>query len=333
MNLGALRSAALRSDVLWRRGPWILLGIAAVAYYPRFLKSSDSMALYADAAQCLLNHALVQSCNPLFSYPPAFAFLMIPFVAMPPWLREIVWYAVTLGALTGSFKLSEVLAHSTLTRPLKPNERGWMRLLGVVLSAKFVLAVLENQAYDGLVLLFVLLGLLALVRARHCWGGASLAIAAALKATPLIFLPYLLLTRRFAAAAAFVVVFAVVSGLPDLLLPPSGSGTGHFAAWLTGVAGASLGIDPAAAKHVFWAEANLLNHSLHGAVLLVIDKTTHAATYRAVLYGVYAAYLSIIGGLLLLSPRRKAMIAIDGSVLLISMLMLSPMTAVRITSL
>ena len=77
-------------------------------------------------------------------------------------------------------------------------------------SLKFVLAVFEWQAYDTLAYFFVLAGLWAIVVNRALWGAVLLALAAAIKATPLVFLPYLVVKRRFLAAAIFTVVFIVL---------------------------------------------------------------------------------------------------------------------------
>ena len=84
---------------------------------------------------------------------------MLPFVPMPLWLRDLVWYGVTLAATIGAFKLSETIAVKSLAAPLGRTELFWLRLFALLLSAKLILAVFENQAYDALVLLGVLLGL------------------------------------------------------------------------------------------------------------------------------------------------------------------------------
>jgi hypothetical protein len=312
-----------------RFGPWLALAVAVIAYYPRFAKNLDGVELYPDAARCLLNNELLLLCKlpQPFTYPPLFAFIMIPFVPMPIWLRDIVWYAVTIGATMASFKISEGLGQRLVADRLTEKELAWVRGLSLLLSSKFVLAVLENQAYDTLVLLFILLGLAALVAGREGWGGVALAVAAALKATPLIFLPYLLLKRRFLAAGAFVLVFLAVSYLPDLFFTPQGGTAGYFNTWLREVAGASLLSAPGVAKGAFWAGANPLNHSLHGAVSLQIDELGQPALHRMVLDGVILAFGAVAGILLLLSPRENRFIGIDGSILLIAMLMLSPMTS------
>ena len=196
-----------------------------------------------------------------------------------------------------------------------------MRFFALLLSAKLILAVFENQAYDALVLVSLLLGLAALGAA-----GACLALAAALKATPLVFLPYLLWKRHFAAAAGFVLVYALASLLPDLLFASAG-GPGYFSTWLGEVAGPSLGINPAGAPFALWDGANILNHSLRGAISLNVDEPYHGTLFEAALASADGCFMVIVGTLLAVSPRRPQSIAIDGSLLLIAMLMRSPMTS------
>ena len=73
---------------------------------------------------------------------------------------------MTLAATIGAFKLSETIAVKSLAAPLERADLFWLRLFALLLSAKLILAVFENQAYDALVLLGVLLGLAALSQNR-----------------------------------------------------------------------------------------------------------------------------------------------------------------------
>ena len=310
-----------------RYGPWLGLLAASAAYYPRFIKSDDlGMLLYPQAAQCLLDHQVLQTCAGPFTYPPGFAFVMIPMTLLPMGLRLLVWYLITIAATVGIYNLSERIASRLFTTPFSYNELAWARPIGIILSLKFVLAVLENQAYDAFSLVFILIGLASLADGRDNAGGAALGFAAAIKATPLIFLPYLLVKRRFAAAAAFVVVLLLVSYAPDLFFKPAGGAEGYFHAWLRQIAGASL-FDPEAAKFAFWSGANALNHSLRGAVSLQINEVTHAGLHKLVLYGLDLAFIALAAALIMLRKAERDLIAIDGSILLIGTLMLSPMTS------
>jgi alpha-1,2-mannosyltransferase len=310
-----------------RYGPWIALVVASVAYYRRYLSPQDAgMLLYPQAAQCLIDNKIMQVCAGAFTYPPGFAFVMTPFAGMPMGLRLIVWYVITIGATVGAYKLSEKLAARLFVEPFGLVEQGWERILALVLSIKFALAVLENQAYDTLSLVFVMLGLAGLANRREAIGGAAIGLAAAIKATPLIFLPYLIVKRRFVAAATFTAAYLLLSFAPDIVFTPVGASEGYFAAWLHHIAGASL-FNAEAAQFNFWSGANSLNHSLRGAVSLQINEVTQAGLFKAVWYGVDLAFIALCAALIMLRKERPGLLAIDASILLIATLMLSPMTS------
>ena len=192
-------------DFLRRHGPWLAFVIAAAAYFPRFIAGTPDVLLYPSAGACMLAQQPLLVCAPGFTYPPFFAFVLIPLAGIAPWAWDILWYLITLAGTLVSFRLTDAMALGMGPPSWPESKRIWLRVLGGLLSIKFVLAVYENQAYDLLALPFVIFGLYAMTRDWDKRAGAALAIAAALKVTPLIFLPYLILRRRFAGAAAFVV--------------------------------------------------------------------------------------------------------------------------------
>lgn len=305
---------------------WIGLIIAAAAYYPRFASSGD-VELYPLAAQCLLASLPFQTCAMPFTYPPAFAFVMIPFAPLPPGLRTLLWYVVTVGGSVLVYACCERLARRLFPGPWTARQLAWLRAASLVLSLKFILAVLENQAYDTFALAFVAAGLLGLAHRQEHWGGALLGVAAAIKATPLIFLPYLLMKRRFVAAAWFTGALVALSLLPDLLFTPQGTPHGYIVTWLRDVAGVAVRNDASAAPVPFWAGANPFNHSLRGALARLMDEQANPAEFKIALYATWLGFAAILGILLLKSPRRDAFVAVDGALLLIGTLMLSPMTS------
>jgi alpha-1,2-mannosyltransferase len=316
----------MHKDALRRFGPWVATVVAAAAYYPRFIREPGGLLFYPAAAECMLRGETPLHCKAtLFAYPPFFALLMTPLATMPPWLREAVWYVVLIGTLAAALQLCEALARRLFPTDWTERELAWFQVLTFALSLKFMLSVLENQAFDSFALVFVLIGLLALVGGRSVLAGAGFAVAAALKVTPLIFLPYLLVKRRFVGAAAFVVVFGLLSLLPDLLLPPRESG--HFAIWLREVAlGPFLG-DPASVRIPFWVGANPLNQSLRGALARIIDELNQPQKFAMVLHIVIGLYVLCVGLLMFKSLRHDRLIPVDGALLLISTLLLSPVTS------
>jgi alpha-1,2-mannosyltransferase len=157
-----------------------------------------------------------------FTYPPFAALLFWPFAQLPVYAGQVIW------ALINVLLLGVLVAVSIrLVRPQWPTRR----LLTVSAIAMFPAVRLSP---DGLTLTLgqvnVLIAVLVLadlgfvLRAgqRTVPRGVLLGIAAAVKLTPLIFIPFLLLTRQFRAAAIAASAFAVCS-LGLLALTPRSS--------------------------------------------------------------------------------------------------------------
>ncbi len=322
----AFLSASPRTEAFLRRyGGWLALVIASAAYFPRFIAGTPHVLLYPLAGQCMLAQQPLLVCAPGFTYPPFFAFVLIPLAGIAPWAWNILWYLITLAGTVISFWLADAMALAMGPSTWPESKRVWLRLLGGLLSIKFVLAVYENQAYDLVALPFALFGIYAMTRDWDKRAGAALAIAAALKVTPLIFLPYLIMRRRFMAAAAFVGVLLIACFLPDILFTQQGSADGYLVTWLKEIAGASL--TDTHSSHAFWAGANLLNHSIHGMVARYVEGTSWQDDFGLILHLAQFGFVAIVSILLLLSARSRWTIPIDGSLLIIAALMLSPMSS------
>lgn len=318
-----------------RRALWIAAAVAIAAYYPRFINDAGGLQVYPAAAECLLRgetplHCTTSAFVSPFAYPPFFALLSVPLLAMPGWLQEAFWYAVLIGTLFGSLRLCEVLARRMFPGEWTERELIQFRILSFVLSLKFVLAVLENQAFDSISLIFILLGLLALVSQRSILAGASLGFATALKITPLLFLPYLLIKRRFAGAAAFVVALAFLTLLPDMLLPPSESS--HTVVWLREVVIAPFYKDPNMLYPTFWLSNSPMNQSLRGMLARVVSGgiehgIVDSPEFNILLRSVMGLYALGVGLIMLKSLRHDRLIATDGALLIVSTLLLSPVSS------
>ncbi len=316
---------------LWghpHRDRWLWFGfvLAAAAYcYFHFQKYPGGLQLYRHAAECMWNEQVLQACELYFTYPPVFAFLMIPFVAAPIWLATLIWYVITLACTVSCCWLCEDLTVRMFPGQWSDREREWLRLFGILISLKFILAVYEDQAYDLLVLPLTLFGILALTDRRNAPAALSLGAAAALKVTPLIFLPYLIFKRRFAAAGIFVIVLVLISLLPDLFLHPQGGTHGYFITWVREIAAPGLFDDASTSKYAFWSGANPYNLSLQGAIALAVDNTPYETDFLFWLRVIQLTFIVVMSALFIVASRAK-MIPIEGALLIISMLMLAPMT-------
>ncbi|MBI3804623.1 MAG: DUF2029 domain-containing protein [Nitrospirae bacterium] len=300
---------------------WIGVGL----YYFRFIK--NGLILYPVAANCLLSGQPFIPCAPTFTYPPLFAFLMIPFAPLPIGLRNLLWYILSISILYCSFRLCESLILKTFEVKFSPNQLYWFRLLSLAVGLKLILAVLENQAYDYLVFFFILLGLYGLMEKKDFSAAFGIAMAAALKVTPLLFFPYLLLRRKWKVFAWCVLIYLFVSFLPDLFFSAGETQTSYFGKWVQDIVRPALSQQETASTPHFWAGENPLNQSLRSLVYRVVVAFNLTADFKKILYAVYALFLFSLSLVLLKASRLKNPYILDGSVLLIGMLMLSPMSS------
>ncbi len=281
----------------------------------------------------MLDGLPLQSCNPTYTYPPIFALVTIPLVPLPLVLQNLAWYLLTLGSLIGSFALSGRLVQRLAPCDWSERDLAWLYGIGILLSLKFAFAAIGNQSYDACIVLLVLMGLACLAEDRPArspvWAGVCFGCAAALKATPLLFLPYLVFKRHYRAAAVMGMVLVVASILPDLVFTAgrkSGDG-GYLLAWLHQVAQPALTEKLDGNPHTFWFASNPNNNSLRGLIGIFVNEYDPASSFKKVLYPVYAAYAAIVALLIWRTRDGRPALAIDGALLLISMLMLSPMSS------
>jgi hypothetical protein len=315
-----------------RRLVWLGAAVAVAAYFPRYQRGAGS-AVFSAAADCMLQGQTPRDCEGLiFAYPPFFALLWTPLAQLPMQLRVVIWYLVLVGTVAASLRLCEALMRRSFPGDWSEGELFAFRILTFALSLKFILAVLANQAYDSIAAVFIFLGLLALINGRSLPGAASLAVAAALKVTPVIFLPYLLFKRRFAAAAIFTIVLVVLWLLPDILLPPEMQW--HITVWLRDVV-----IAPLNSEGGFWVSDSPMNQSFHAAVVRlftglheqqpfeVVFSIMQSRSFAIAVTSAMGLYIFVVGCVMLKSQRHDRLIAVEGALLVVSALLLSPVSS------
>ena len=308
---------------------WIILIVLAAAYYPMFGRGSDTAPFYADAGRCILRGEPLLACLPAFPYQPVLAVFVVPLSFLPVVLGRLVWYVICISSLVVTVRLAEVMAERLYPGATRGQNLFWLRAIVLVTCAKHLIDVLAYASHDPLALAMMTFAMWALFVGREAIGGAWLAVAAATRASPLIFLPYLVLKRRFVASLAFIVAFLAVSFLPDVIGALRGTHTGYLTDWVRQVVNPAM-VPGTSTKLVFWEiwnGHNLFNQSLRGLVNRFAPGPVLGLSPTMILIMVDGAFALLLAVLLITSPRRKEYIAIDGAVLLIATLALSPMTS------
>jgi alpha-1,2-mannosyltransferase len=320
-----------RSLLEWARHHrgWIILTVVAAAYYPWFGRGSDTAPFYADAGRCILRGEPLLACLPAFPYQPALAVFVVPLSFLPVTLERAIWYVVCVGSLVITVRIAEAIAERLYPGATRGANLFWLRAIVLVTCGKHIIDVLTYASHDPLALALMTFAIWALFIGREAVGGAWLAVAAAIRASPLIFLPYLVLKQRFVACLAFVAAFLAVSFLPDMIGALRGTHTGYLVDWVRQVVSPAM-MPGTSTKLVFWDiwnGQNLLNQSLRGLVNRFAPGPVFGLSPLAILIIVDGLFALVLGVLLITSPRQKEYVAIDGAVLLIATLALSPMTS------
>jgi hypothetical protein len=310
-----------------RYGIFILLVIAIIIYFPTFARHHDGMTLYPLAGECLLKGQSIKEGAPAFTYPPVFAFFMIPFVPLPMLARNILWYVILLGSTFLSFRFCQRLVLATFPRTLNERETRWLGWVSLALSLKFIFSVFENQAYDGIVFLCLLIGLDGVWKGKDLRACIGLAMAAALKATPLLFFPYMLIRRRWCIFFGSATLYLAFSFLPDLFFTQQGASVGYFGSWLQDIVGGAAKSTMLGTQGLWFEGSGNLNQSLRFLVYQIVNAPGYLDGFNGILRAVYIVFLAFIAIFLIRSARMRAPIALDSALLVISMLMLSPMSS------
>jgi alpha-1,2-mannosyltransferase len=156
-----------------------------------------------------------------FTYPPFAAMLFWPFTRFSIRTGQLGWTLFNLVALAGLIGVS-----LRAVRPDWSNRRIW----SIAVVALFPVLLLNPDVgtlgygqVNFVIALLVLVDLTVVIRLRsHTMPrGVLVGIAAALKLTPLIFIPFLVLTRQFRAAVTAAVSFVVCTLVAFAVSPHS----------------------------------------------------------------------------------------------------------------
>jgi alpha-1,2-mannosyltransferase len=223
----------------------VLVGVAVVIYalvlsqglhhqdFGTYLNAARDIVQGQPLYAAFLHHPFPDATlRPAYIYPPSFALLIAPLGLLPDAAATAVWIALQQAALAVAIVL--------VLRWLRPTR--WAVVGLVVATLSFYplwVDVVQGQA-NLLVLLLVTVGMVGVLRGRPAFG-AAIGVAAALKLTPLILVVWLLLDRRFRAAAFVLGGFTILTLAGALLrfqdtvayvgqvLPALASGTAFYA--------------------------------------------------------------------------------------------------------
>jgi alpha-1,2-mannosyltransferase len=219
----------------WRRLAWLLLAASCIAYltvsiahqqafHPFGRRDYFDLRVYRGAAQLILTGhplygAAIWQWAP-FTYPPFAAIAFAPLALLPVTIDELIVTILSVAALFAIVSLTLRLACGKEREAA--SARRWRSAavpLGVAL-ALWLEPLTATLGYGQLDLVIALLIVYDLARPDTAKSkGALIGLAAGLKLTPLIFVPYLFFSRRPRAALVALGAFAMTAAAGYALLP------------------------------------------------------------------------------------------------------------------
>jgi len=148
-----------------------------------------------------------------FTYPPLAALLFWPISHMSVFAGQVLWDAINLAALVALLALSIAVARS---RRLASSD--WRTALMLLLPAGLLLYPVRSDLALGQINIVLVLMIVTDLTTGLSWRsrsfppGVLVGLAAAVKLTPLVFIPYLLVSRQWRAARNAALTFVLVTG-------------------------------------------------------------------------------------------------------------------------
>jgi hypothetical protein len=280
-----------------------------------------------------------------YLYPPFQAMVAAPFAALPEWLSRLGWAATSCISMIVMVAAAWRLAGGRPLRSMPLSERGeWLAFaVGLLCSLTYILNAFAHQQTDAMIGALLMGGAWYLAAGRDAAGGSLIGLAAACKATPLLWAPYLLWRRRWIAAILVGAVALAVNLLPDLVAAPAGGL--RTLQWLTQYVLPTQQLDVALGD---WGSALRFNQALGATAQRLVNTRLELSypnptiTPRTILAAqtlkliVYAAFFVLIAVSVAAAMRtRRAVtdaralpraVAFEFSMVLILMLLMSPMS-------
>jgi hypothetical protein len=184
---------------------------------------------YLAAASALAHHRDLFSVRG-YRYPPFAAFLMIPFVYVPLRVARLIYFSVLAFCFIYYMKTAwRISGGKKIEGPnAAPRGEQLIFILGLACAGVFALNAMTHRQTDLIIAALLMTGLAEIARGRFLRSAVWIGLAAAFKATPLLFVPYLLWRRQWSAAVLLMIVFIGVNLLPDIVHRPDDGGV-----WLT----------------------------------------------------------------------------------------------------
>ncbi|MEK7767220.1 MAG: glycosyltransferase family 87 protein, partial [bacterium] len=224
--------------------PWLILAAMLGGMIGWIRRAGDFAAYLEVGGLALQGKHVYKDIGPYDfwnAWPPAFSLLCVPLALLARAhvvFARACWLALNLGL---SWAVLAMTVRLVWGRPLafRPKPGAFTlaspeALIPLALTARFFLGNFDHLQVNIVIFALALGGLFLAARGRPLAGGLLLGTAAALKAMPVAFLPYLLYRRRWTFAGAATTTFLALFFLAPVLAYGPERAADYFATWWAG---------------------------------------------------------------------------------------------------
>ncbi|MFF5245486.1 glycosyltransferase 87 family protein [Streptosporangium sp. NPDC000095] len=192
--------------------------VAAFAFNAIYARGWIDLEVYREGGEAVLQrtsvYSLIVGDNWLkFSYSPFAAMLFTPLALVGMEAAVALWVLISILALEVLIWI--LVGHAAVGRHSRRTARTLLVVVAMLPLYPVTLTLWNGQI--GIILLLVIV--VDLTHGKEKWHGIGTGVAAGVKLTSLIFIPYLLVTRRFRAALMAGLGFLGTVALGFLVLP------------------------------------------------------------------------------------------------------------------
>lgn len=164
-----------------------------------------------------------------YTYPPLMAWLVTPLADWRPGQAQWAFWFVNAAATAVAFLCAWRLIAAPPLAQLSPR---WQAVFWctAALTVRFVAAPISHRQFDVIIAAALLAGVWWAWRGRSLLAGVSLGLAAGMKCTPLLLIPYFAWRRQYLVAAVATLICVAANVLPDLTHPQA-NGRSYVADW------------------------------------------------------------------------------------------------------
>ncbi len=207
----------------WRRRPYTLIFVIvciAFAVQAAMQKKSEWTDVYVMTGHRLVAGDDIYPTGTPFVYPPFSALFTVPFTPLPRAISQALFTALNFGALALILTISWRLTGGVQRLEFGPNYRGRDHLIAILAclcALRSSFNTISHLQTDLVIAALIFVGCERLAHGKNIAAGIFLGLGTAFKATPMVFLGYLIWRRQWVTAAVMLATLIGASLAPDLI--------------------------------------------------------------------------------------------------------------------